>query len=209
MATTVEIMATNLVGDDRGGHKGAMPILAALSFVLVGFLAYVASRPAQFKIHRKRSMKADASAVFALINDFRHWERWSPWDKIDPDMTREYTGAQSGVGAKYHWVGNKNVGEGQMEILDVTDGQRVVIDLNFIKPFAAHNKTTFTVERDGDGAVSVTWLMEGNNNFMAKAFNVFMNMDKMVGADFEKGLAAIESSLANAAAKQEPASAAA
>lgn len=168
-----------------------MPILAGASFVFVLLLAYVASRPAYFRIARKRAMKASPDAVFALIQDLRAWGQWSPWDKLDPNMTRTFEGAESGVGAKYHWVGNKQVGEGRMAVLEVAKDEKVVVDLQFIKPFPAHNKTTFTIAREGDGVV-VTWLMEGNNNFMAKAFNVFVNMDKLVGADFERGLESLE-----------------
>lgn len=185
-----------------------MPILAVVSLVFVGLLAFVATRPSQFRILRKRTMKVDASAVFALINDLHQWERWSPWDKLDPNLARTYSGSASGVGAKYHWAGAKNVGEGTMEILESTPDQRVLIDLHFIRPFEARNKTTFTIEREGE-AVSVSWIMEGTNNFMAKAFGLFMNMDKMVGADFEKGLAAIESTLAGEAPSKQGAVAAA
>jgi hypothetical protein len=186
-----------------------MPILAAVSFVFVGFFSFVATRPAQFRILRKRAMKVDPSAVFAMINDFHQWERWSPWDKIDPNLARNYSGNASGVGAKYHWAGAKNVGEGTMEILESTPDERVLIDLHFIRPFEARNKTTFTIERGAD-AVTLSWIMDGENGFMSKLFGLFMNMDKMVGADFEKGLAAMEAAIVSeSSSKQGAASAAA
>ncbi len=176
-----------------------MPFIAVLSFAFVGFLAYVATRPSQFSIERKRSMKLDPEAVFALVNDFRRWERWSPWENLDPSQQRNYSGADAGVGAKYHWLGNKKVGEGRMEITE-SSPERIVIDLHFIKPFEAHNTTVVSIAREAEG-VTVTWRMEGSNGFMSKAFGVFVDMDKMVGADFEKGLASIESVAKASAAK--------
>jgi hypothetical protein len=168
-----------------------MPILAGLALALGLFALYVASRPAAFCITRSLVMSAPPAAIFPLINDFREWAKWSPWEKLDPNMKKTYDGAESGVGAAYHWVGDKS-GEGKMTLTESVAHRRVVLDLNFIKPFPANNTTVFTLEPEGEGT-RVTWTMEGQNSFVAKAFNVVMNMDKLVGRDFESGLAAMAS----------------
>jgi hypothetical protein len=166
-----------------------MPILAGFALALGLFALYVATRPAAFRITRSLVVGAPAAAIFPLINDFREWVKWSPWEKLDPNMKKTYDGAESGVGASYHWVGDKS-GEGKMTLTESVPDRRVVIDLRFIKPFPANNNTVFTLEPEGEGT-RVTWTMDGQNSFIAKAFNVVMNMDKLVGKDFESGLAAM------------------
>ncbi len=166
-----------------------MPYLLGLALTLGVFALYVASRPSAFRITRSRTIQAPASTLFALINDFHAWTAWSPWDKVDADLKRTYEGAESGVGAVYKWAGAKT-GEGVMTLTDSVEHSKIEIDLRFIKPFAADNRTTFTLEPDGDGT-KVTWAMTGNNNFVSKAFGVIVNVDAMVGKDFEKGLAAM------------------
>ena len=172
------------------GHSvETMPYLLGLALSLGVFALYVASRPSAFRLSRSLTIDAPASTLFALINDFHAWNAWSPWDKIDADLKRTYEGAESGVGAVYKWEGKKT-GEGVMTLTDSQEPTKIEIDLRFIKPFAANNHTTFTLEPDGNGT-KVTWAMTGNNNFVSKAFNVFVNVDAMVGKDFEKGLAAM------------------
>ena len=166
-----------------------MPILAGLALALGLFALYVATRPAAFRITRSLVIGAPAASIFPLINNFREWLKWSPWEKLDPNMKKTYDGAESGVGASYHWVGDKS-GEGKMTLTESVPDSRVAIDLHFIKPFPANNLTVFTLEPEGEGT-RVTWTMEGQNSFIAKAFNVVMNMDKLVGKDFESGLAAM------------------
>lgn len=170
----------------------AIPVALVLAFAL-----YVQSRPSAFRITRSLVIAAPPSAIFPLLHDFRAWARWSPWEKLDPDMTKTYGGADAGVGATYHWQGKKS-GEGKMTITESESDRRLVIALDFIKPFPANNTTIFTVEPDGEGT-RVTWTMEGESNFASKAFGVFVNMDAMVGRDFETGLAAI-STIASAPA---------
>lgn len=168
-----------------------MPILLAVltgSFLFFGL--YVASRPSAFRIARSRVIPASPAALYPLIVDLHAWSRWSPWEKLDPSMTKNFDGPDTGVGASYHWVGNKKVGEGKMTITDCAADQRVVIDLEFLQPFPARNVTTFTLEPEAEGT-RVTWAMEGNRNFVMKLFNVFMNMDNLVGRDFENGLTAM------------------
>jgi hypothetical protein len=130
--------------------------------------------------------------VFEHVNDFHKWRAWSPWEERDPDMERTYDGPAAGEGAKYAWAGNGDVGEGKMTITESRPGELIRIKLEFLKPMSATNTTEFTFKAEGDGTV-VTWDMTGRNNFMAKAFCLFMNMDKMVGGDFEKGLANLKS----------------
>jgi carbon monoxide dehydrogenase subunit G len=166
-------------------------LLRLLLIVIVVFLAYVASRPGTFHIERSARIAAPADVVFAKIADFHQWAAWSPWEKLDPQMVKTFGGPESGTGATYHWVGNKDVGEGNMAITEARPNDKVTIKLDFIKPFAASNITTFTLAPAGSGT-KVTWAMDGANNFMAKAMSIFMNMDKMIGGDFEKGLASLQ-----------------
>ena len=165
-----------------------MPILLGLG-VTLGLLAlYINSRPSAFRYERSLTSDAPAAALHGLIDDFHNWAQWSPWDKADPTVQKTYDGPAAGVGAKYHWLGKKT-GEGRMTIL-ASEPARIDIDLVFIKPFAAHNKAIFTLEPEGANT-KVTWVMEGESNFLSKAFGVFMNMEKMLGKDFDSGLAAM------------------
>ncbi len=159
--------------------------------LLVVLILLIATRPASFRIERSATVSAPAEIVFAELNDFHEWAKWSPWEKLDAKMQKTYEGPAAGVGSKYHWVGNEQVGEGRMTITDSKPHEHVAIKLEFIKPFAATNDTEFTLKPAADG-VGVTWAMSGQNNFMAKAFSLFVNMDEMVGKDFEKGLAELK-----------------
>jgi uncharacterized protein YndB with AHSA1/START domain len=136
-------------------------------------------------------VKAPPERIFPLINDFHQWGTWSPYETKDPAMKRTYSGADSGKGAVYAWDGNKNVGSGRMEILEASPPSKIVIKLDFFAPFEAHNTAEFTMLPQGD-ATSLTWVMHGPLVFMAKVMHVFINMDKMIGKDFEAGLANIK-----------------
>lgn len=175
--------------------------------LLVIFVAVVALRPSEFTIARDLTINAPAAVVAAQVDDFHKWGAWSPWDKLDPSMKREFTGPGSGLGATYHWVGKDDVGEGEMKIDAVTPGSSIGIKLDFIKPFPANNHVEFTFAPAGD-ATKTTWKMTGHNNFMMKAFGLFMNMDKLVGADFEKGLAGLKTVAEGEATKAAQAAAA-
>ena len=170
-------------------------IAIVVVLVLVALAGYVATRPADFRIVRSRTVAAPPDVVHAYVNDFHKWSEWSPWEKLDPAMKRDYSGAPAGTGAAYHWAGNNDVGEGHMTITDSRPAQSVTIRLEFLKPFAATNTTQFDFAPSGSGT-QVTWAMTGHNNFMAKAFSAFMDMDKMVGSDFEKGLAGLDAATA-------------
>src|SRR5206468_3186084 len=141
-----------------------------------------------FRIERGTTIKAPPEKIFALINDFHNWGSWSPWEKMDPTMKRTHSGPPSGLGAVYEWEGNKKVGKGRMEIVESSSPSKTVIKLDFFKPFEAHNTAEFTLEPQGD-STNVTWAMHGRQPYMLKVMCLFMDMDKMVGKDFETGLA--------------------
>jgi hypothetical protein len=169
----------------------AKKVLAVVALVLIAFLGFVATRPATFEIKRSLLINAPPEVVFDQVDDFKSWNAWSPWEQLDPSMQKTYNEVPSGVGASYHWVGNKDTGEGAMKITEATAPSHLGIDLDFIKPFEAHNRTNFNFEKTGEGT-TVTWAMSGTNNFMGKLMHVFMDMDKMVGPEFEKGLASMK-----------------
>jgi len=161
--------------------------------VLIGaLLAYAATRPDTFRVERVATIKAPPEKVFALINDLRRWESWSPWEKKDPAMRRSFGGdATSGRGAAYAWEGNSDVGQGRMEIAESVAPSRVRIRLDFVKPFEAHNIVDFTLEPKGE-ATNVTWAIHGPSPYISKLVGVFYNMDTMIGKDFEAGLASLK-----------------
>jgi hypothetical protein len=161
-------------------------IILAIAIAIVLLLAL--TKPNTFAVQRAISIKAPAEKIFTLINDFHQWGTWSPYENKDPAMKRTYSGANSGKGAVYAWDGNKNVGSGRMEILDASVPSKIVIKLDFFKPFEGHNTAEFTMLPQGD-ATNLTWLMHGPLPFMGKVMHLFMNMDNMVGKDFEIGLA--------------------
>jgi hypothetical protein len=169
-----------------------------LKKILLGIVAVVAIlalviylQPSEFLVERTASFQASDSVVYSQINDFRNWDAWSPWAKLDPNMTVTYDGPAYGTGSQYMWEGNDDVGSGKMMILGSIPHSYIEIQLDFYKPIASTNKTIFTITGDSTQS-SVTWSMSGQNNFMAKAFDLFFNMDKMIGADFEKGLASLK-----------------
>jgi len=168
--------------------------------VIVALVAFVATRPDTFHVERSATFAAPADVAFGLVNDFHSWSAWSPWEKLDPAMKKSFEGPASGVGAIYRWTGNDQVGEGSMTITAARPAQAVEIQLEFLKPFAAKNDTLFTFKPTGD-QTTVTWAMNGNNNFMAKAIHVVMDMDKMIGKDFESGLGTLKT-LAEAEARK-------
>ncbi|TMA78329.1 MAG: polyketide cyclase [Deltaproteobacteria bacterium] len=163
-------------------------ILIAFAVIVIVLVVIVALQPSDFRVARSATISAPPPAVFAQVNDFHKWEAWNPWGKIDPAMKQTYEGAPAGVGAIYTWVGNKNVGEGRMTLTESRPSDLIRIKLEFFKPFAGTNIAEFTFKPEGN-QTAVTWSMAGKNNFMAKAIHLFMNMDKMIGGQFETGLA--------------------
>ncbi len=164
-------------------------VIVILAVVAVaGLLVYAATRPNIFRVERAVSIDATPERIFAFLSDFHNWPTWSPWEKIDPALTRTYSGAESGPGAVYAWSGNKKVGAGQMEIVEASPPTRVAIKLDFVRPFEAHNRVDFKLIPEGQGT-RVVWAMHGPSPYIAKVMGVVMNMDRMVGKDFETGLA--------------------
>jgi uncharacterized protein YndB with AHSA1/START domain len=161
-------------------------IVLAIAIAIVLILA--AAKPDTFSVRRATTVKAPAEMIFPLINDFHQWGTWSPYETRDPAMKRSYSGAASGKGAVYGWDGNKNVGSGRMEILETSAPAKIVIKLDFFKPLEGHNTAEFTIQPQGN-ATDVTWVMHGPAPFMSRLMQVFMNIDRMIGKDFETGLA--------------------
>ena len=162
----------------------AIVIAVAIAVILI----LAATKPDTFRIERSTTINAPAEKIFAVLSDFHQWTGWSPWEHKDPALKRNFSGAERGKGAIYGWEGDKNVGTGRMEILDASAPAKIIIKLDFFTPFEGHNTAEFTMLPQGD-ATNVTWLMHGPAPFMSKVMGVFMNFDKLVGKDFEAGLA--------------------
>ena len=173
-------------------------LIIAITVLIIWFLAKVNGQPTDFCITRTAIIPAPAATIFPLVNDLHQWPRWSPWAKLDPAMHQTYSGPAAGGGASYAWAGNSKVGAGRMTILEIEPDQKVIIQLEFLRPFKANNLTQFTFKDEGSSTF-VAWGMTGENNFMAKVFGLFVNMDQMVGRDFEKGLTQLKSAVESAA----------
>ncbi|MCA0277177.1 MAG: SRPBCC family protein [Proteobacteria bacterium] len=163
-------------------------ILGIIVLAVLAILAIAATKPNNFVVQRTTDIAAAPETVFALIDDFHKWRDWSPWEGLDPDLRRKMSGAQSGRGAVYEWDGNKKVGSGRMEIVEAAAPNKVAIKLDFLRPFEAHNMAEFTIVPQGQ-TTRVNWAMRGPSLFMTKVMQTVMNFDKMIGKDFEKGLA--------------------
>jgi carbon monoxide dehydrogenase subunit G len=163
-------------------------VLLLIILAAVAAFAYAETRPDAFRVERTTSINAPPDTIFPLIDDFRRWPEWSPFEGKDPAMKRTYAGAAVGRGAVYAWRGNRKVGAGRMEVIETSPPLRHTIDLQFIKPIPARNVADFVLEPAG-AATRVTWAMHGRANPVMKTMGLFMNMDRMVGRDFETGLA--------------------
>jgi hypothetical protein len=165
-------------------------ILIGVAVVVAALAGYVATRPSEFSVSRSATFAAPAPLVYAQVNELKKWETWSPWQKKDPQAKNSYAGPASGMGASMSWAGNKEVGEGRMTIAESRPNELVRFKLEFFKPFAATNSAEFAFKEEG-GRTAVTWTMRGQNNFIGKAMCLVVDMDKMVGGDFDQGLAGI------------------
>lgn len=163
----------------------------AVAVVVAVFVVVVSIQPSVFTVERSAVMAASPDAVFDQVNQLQRWPAWSPWAAKDPDMKQTYAGPDSGVGASSTWAGNQEVGEGRMTIVASEPGALVRIRLEFLKPFESVSESQF-VFLPAEGGTLVTWTMTGQNNFAGKAFSLLMDMDAMVGGDFEKGLASLK-----------------
>jgi hypothetical protein len=166
--------------------------LIAVAVIVVVLLVVIAMRPTEFRVQRSATISAPAPVVFAQVNDFHKWEAWSPYAKRDPAMKKSFEGAPAGVGAIYTWSGNHEVGEGRTTITESRPSELIRIKLEFVRPFAGTSTAEFTFQPEGE-RTAVTWALDGRNRFPAKAMGLVMNMDKMIGDDFEKGLAQLQS----------------
>ncbi|TDR39991.1 polyketide cyclase/dehydrase/lipid transport protein [Tahibacter aquaticus] len=164
-------------------------VIAAIAAALVA----AAFRPDSFRVERSIRIKASAEKIYAYLDDFHRWTAWSPWEKLDPALAREYSGSTSGKGAIYAWQGNNKVGQGRMEIIESVPHSRLAIKLDFLKPFEAHNTAEFTLKPVGD-EIALNWAMSGPQPYLFRLMGLFVSMDKMVGKDFEAGLAALKAS---------------
>lgn len=166
-------------------------IVVVLILVVGAVLVLAARRPDTFTVSRHIRVKAPASAIYPLVADFRQWALWSPYERLDPNLTRRFSGAESGLGAVYAYQGNNKVGAGRMEITEARASERVGLRLDFFKPMKATNSGAFTFAPREDGT-EVTWSMAGKQALTGKLFGLVMDMDKLVGTQFEQGLAALK-----------------
>lgn len=166
-------------------------ILGVVALVVLAFLGYVATRPGTYAVGRSTVVAAPPDAVYALVADFRRWAEWSPWEKLDPAMKKDFSGAAGTAGASYHWAGNDEVGEGRMTITEARAPGRIAYRLEFLKPWESVSTTAFELSPEG-GGTRVSWSMAGEVGFTEKLFSVFVDMDAMIGKDFEAGLAALK-----------------
>lgn len=167
-------------------------VLAIIVLALVAVLVVAALKPDTFRVQRRAAIKAPPEKIYPLLSDFQRWGAWSPWERKDPGMKRSFGGPKEGKGATYAWDGDKNVGQGRMEIVEATPPSRVALKLDFMRPFQAHNTVRFDLVPKGE-LTEVVWDMQGPVPYVAKIMHVFIDMDRMVGADFEAGLANLKS----------------
>jgi carbon monoxide dehydrogenase subunit G len=165
-------------------------IAIAVVILIAAILVFAATRPDVFSVERSTSIKAAPEKIFPLINDFQQWDAWTPYNK-DREMKKTYSGAASGVGASSAWVGNREVGQGSITISESVPPTKIVMDLQMVKPFNCRNRVEFTLTPTVD-ATTVRWSMSGNSNYFSKLMGLFINMDRMVGKDFETGLAGLK-----------------
>jgi uncharacterized protein YndB with AHSA1/START domain len=166
-------------------------IVIALAVIVVGLVVVVALQPKDYRVSRSTTIAAPAPVVFAQVNDFHKWAAWSPWATIDPAMKQAFAGAPAGTGAVYTWSGNREVGQGRMTIVESRSPELVRVKLDFEKPLAGTSVAEFTFRPEGDRTV-VTWSMVGEKGFVAKAIHLVLGVERMIGQQFEKGLAAMK-----------------
>jgi uncharacterized protein YndB with AHSA1/START domain len=186
--------------------KIVLGAVAMLALVVVVFVIAVAMQPAEYRVERSLAMKAPPEEVFHQVNDFHNWQAWSPWAELDPDAKVTFEGPTAGEGAIFRWAGNDQVGEGSMTILESQPNERIRMRLDFLKPMEDTANVEFTLQPVGE-QTKVNWAMFGQNNFVGRAMCMFMDMDQMIGSDYEKGLANIQAIVEAEKAGDEPATA--
>jgi uncharacterized protein YndB with AHSA1/START domain len=168
-----------------------LTIILLIAALIILVLALAQQKPDTFRVERSTTINASPERVFELINDFRHFSEWSPWEKLDPDMTRTLTGPASGTGSVYEWSGNGKAGAGRMEIVESVPSSRVTMRLNFLRPFKSQSTAEYSIQ-PLSGTTKITWAMHGPSPLVSKVMQVFMSMDTMIGKDFDEGLANIK-----------------
>jgi len=166
-------------------------ILSGLGIVILGVLVYAATLPDTFRVERSQTIAAPPEVVFDILADFRQGKNWSPWDKLDPQMKQTFSGPDTGVGATYSWEGNDEVGKGKQKIIAADRPSKIVTDLHFIEPFEARNQAEYLIQSNAEGS-EVTWAISGPQPYLSKVMCVFMDMDAMIGKDFESGLLSLK-----------------
>jgi hypothetical protein len=164
------------------------PIACALATAIVIVLGFAAIKPATFRVERKTLIAAPPELIFPYLDDLHRWAAWSPWERMDPDMKRSYAGAVHGPGATYTWQGHHTVGSGRMTIIETKPDERVTLALDFLKPMASHSHVVYRL-RPAEQGTEVSWEMDGPNNFVGKFISVFADMDRLIGDEFDSGLA--------------------
>jgi hypothetical protein len=172
-------------------HIGLV-VLGVMVVVFAFLMGLAATKPKTFTLSRTTLIAASPVDIFPLIDDFHEWPRWSPWEKLDPNLQRTYGGTARGKGAIYSWQGNRTVGQGRMEIAESCVNSRVVVDLHFIAPFEARNVTEFRLTDIGAGQSELSWSMSGSQAFAMRVMSLFLSLDKTIGKDFESGLATLK-----------------
>lgn len=165
-------------------------VIAVVALIAI-LLVYAALKPDTFRVERSTTIRAAPEKIFPLVNDLHQWERWSPWEKVDPAIQRAYSGAEGGVGAVYEWNGNKRIGQGRMEIVESQPSTKVVLKIDFIQPMEGHNKIDFVITQRGDVS-TLSHAMYGPSPYISRLMTIFFSMDKMIGSKFEEGLASLK-----------------
>jgi uncharacterized protein YndB with AHSA1/START domain len=167
-------------------------ILLGIGVLILGVLCFAAVQPGHYHVEATKLMAAPAEAVFEQLDDFRAWSTWSPWEDLDPQLDKTFTGPSRGTGASYSWHGNERVGRGKMTILDEQPPTHITVRVEFMEPFRAVASSAFTLVDAGGGKTRVTWSMDGEHSFMGKAIGLFVDANEAVGRDFRKGLDSLE-----------------
>jgi hypothetical protein len=183
----IMVGAVTVTIQTQGVAPAILPLVTGLLLIVLACYRFGDAAPDTFRVQRTQSIEAPPEKIYGLIQDFHRWEAWSPFEKLDLQMKKNYSGPASGAGAVYSWVGNRRAGEGRMEILETSPASRVKIKLDFLKPFEGHNTAEFTLEPKAN-RTDVTWAMYGPQPFMAKVMTIFFNMDSFLGREFEAGL---------------------
>jgi hypothetical protein len=178
-------------------------IIAVLVALIVVFIILASMQPDEFKISRSTTIHSTPTVVFEQVNNLRKWDSWSPWAKLDPNAKSTFEGPESGTGAVMGWAGNNQVGEGRMTITESRSNEFIQFQLEFLKPFETTNMSEFQFQAEGTNQTVVIWSMSGKNNLLAKAFSLFMDCEKMLGPQFDQGLAQLKA-VSEAAATTDP-----